>query len=105
MSTPDHRWTRTQQQLRRRIAKRVCGLDGEQAEEMLDWAGQSIPICGPCRRFLDSRRHRDPYCAYYEMSPEQMELEPQDTAADTAGVENVADPSLVARALKWIWGP
>lgn len=105
MSTPDHRWTRTQQQLRRRIAKRVCGLDGEQAEEMLDWAGQSIPICGPCKRYMDSSRYRDPYCAYYEVSPVQMGLQLQDTAADAEGVESGADSGMVARALRWIWGP
>ena len=104
MSALEHRRTRNEQQLRRRIARRVCGLDGEQAEEMVDWAGQSIPICGRCKRFLDSRRYRDPFCAYYEMSPEQMGLQPHDTAA-YAEVESGADSGVVARALKWIWGP
>lgn len=105
MSTPEHRRVRTEQQLRRRIAKRVCGLDGEQAEEMLDWAGQSIPICGPCKAFLDSRRYRGPFCSFYEMSPEQMGVEAEDTAVDTEGVEGGADSSAVARAWRWIWGP
>ena len=30
------------------MARRVCGHCGHQAEEMVDWAEQQIPICGAC---------------------------------------------------------
>ena len=49
---------RAQQQGRRRMAWRVCGHCGRQAEAMVDWSKQRIPICAVC---LDRLHKRLPY--------------------------------------------
>lgn len=105
MTTPERRQIRAGQQLMRRIAKRTCGLCGEQAEVMMPWADQSVPICGSCKVFLDSRRYRAPFCSYYEVSPERIGLEPQEMTVDTERVESRSGSSAVERALRWLRGP
>ena len=105
MTTPEKRSTRAEQQLRRRIAKRICGLCREQAEVMMPWADQSVPICGSCKGFLDSHRYRDPFCSYYEVSPERIGLEPQEMTVDTEREESRSGSSAVERALRWLRGP
>lgn len=48
MTTPEQMRRRAAQQRKRRMARRACGHCGHQAEEMLDWAGQQIPIYSAC---------------------------------------------------------
>ena len=46
-----------EQAFRRRMAKRICGSCGEPAEDMKDWGGQRIAICGEC----EDRLHQPGY--------------------------------------------
>ena len=63
---------RAEQQRKRRTARRVCGLCGEQADVMLQWGAQSVPICNSCNILLKSLLHREPACALYEVPPGQL---------------------------------
>ena len=68
MSTFEKRRNRAEQQQRRRMASRRCGNCLNEAEEMLDWMGQTIPICLSCNHRLGippSER----FCAFDEVSP------------------------------------
>ena len=47
--TTAERSPQAKQAFKRRMAKRVCGHCGEQAEEMKEWGGQRIAICGECQ--------------------------------------------------------
>ena len=104
MATPEQRQIRAEQQLRRRIARRFCGLCGEQAEVMMPWADQSVPVCGSCSVFLDSRRYRAPFCSYYEVSPEQVGADLPYVTAAADDAESESGSGMVARMLKWVWG-
>ena len=47
--TTKERTSEAEQAFKRRMAKRVCGNCGSQAEDMKDWGGQRIAICGECQ--------------------------------------------------------
>ena len=47
MSTTE-RSSQAEQAFKRRMAKRTCGNCGAPAEDMKEWGGQRIAICGEC---------------------------------------------------------
>ena len=68
MTAIEERNRRAEQQRGRRMARRRCGNCSSQAEEMLDWLGQVIPICSSCRGKL-ATAPSPPVCAFDEVSP------------------------------------
>ena len=72
MFFPPERQGRAEQQRRRRMSSRTCGNCGELAEIMLRWAGQTIPICRPCKGRLDAPPIPEPLCSFYEVDSETL---------------------------------
>lgn len=60
---------RARQQRQRRMARRICGACDSQAEAMLDWSGQRIPICRVC---LDRLNGRTPYWSDWSVPGQQQ---------------------------------
>ena len=57
---------RAEQQRRRRMRRRSCRC-GRQAEFVLDWQGQSVPVCPSCQRKLEGAEPFAYFCAFDEV--------------------------------------
>ena len=67
MSNAGERAVRAEQQRRRRMSRRSCRC-GRRAEFILDWQGQSVPACMPCKKKLEDAEQFVYLCAFDEVS-------------------------------------